>query len=57
MKAKPEIAHGCTELYGYWIHCLGCNTVGDTSKWHFNGNLNYPTFTPSHQLAGKTTRN
>ncbi|MEO7016286.1 MAG: hypothetical protein ABI067_07055 [Leifsonia sp.] len=37
MKAKPEIAHGCTEIYGYRIHCLGCNdhiitTVGDKTK-------------------------
>lgn len=46
----------CRTEYGYIHHCPGCGSrhsiavdkpLHNKSQWHFNGNLEEPTFTPS----------
>lgn len=46
MKAKPEIAHGCTEIYGYRIHCF-CHSFITDGKIKYLSDCN-------HHLAGQT---
>jgi hypothetical protein len=53
MRLKPVRRADNGELYGYRLNCPGCNkphVVG--TGWHFNGDMERPTFEPSVLVTG-----
>lgn len=45
--ALAFLCPGCIELNGSGLHMLPVNTTATTPSWHWDGNLELPTISPS----------